>query len=251
MNILAILQARSSSSRLPRKVLLDIEGRPMILRQIERLRRSALIEKLVLATSDDPSDDELAATVAADGVPVHRGELDDVLARFAGAAAPFAPAHVVRLTGDCPLADAAVIDATLRLHLDSGADYTNNCETATFPDGLDCEVMRYSCLLEALGSASLKSQREHVTPWLRQNSSYRRECLKNEVDLGYLRWTVDEPRDLEFVRTIYARLFSKKPGFGMADILEILEKEPSLSSINGNILRNEGYLKSLQQDIRS
>src|SRR5689334_18394344 len=125
--ILAILQARTSSSRLPGKVLLPLAGQPMILRQIERVRRARRIDRLVVATSEDPSDDELAHALERAGVDVHRGPLADVLARFTGALAAFGPTdHVVRLTGDCPLADPAVIDATIERVTGAGADYGSN-----------------------------------------------------------------------------------------------------------------------------
>ena len=155
--ILAILQARMSSSRLPGKVLMPLAGAPMIVRQIERVARSERIDKLVVATSDDPSDDALAKTVAHEAIGVHRGPLDDVLARFIGALTAFGPAdHVVRLTGDCPLADPAVIDATIDRVLAAGADYGSNTPPRrTFPKGLDVEVMTVAALHAASLAAHL------------------------------------------------------------------------------------------------
>ena len=195
MTVLAILQARVTSTRLPNKVLAPILGQPMLARQIERLRRATTLDTLVVATSDDASDDPLAAMCAAIGVPWHRGSLNDVLARFQGACAVFGPAdHVVRLTGDCPLADPAVIDAVVRHHLASGADYTANAIQPSWPDGLDVEVMRSAVLQRAFDEARLPSEREHVTPYIHKHPEwFSIGHVKGDQDLSCLRWTVDEP----------------------------------------------------------
>jgi spore coat polysaccharide biosynthesis protein SpsF len=142
--ILAVLQARMSSTRLPGKVMAEVAGAPMILRQIERLSRARRLDRIVVATSTDRSDDSLAAWLTLHGVPVHRGSLDDVLARYEGALEAFGPAEVlVRLTGDCPLTDPEVIDATIDLLIDKGLDYAANTPARrTYPKGLDVEVMR-------------------------------------------------------------------------------------------------------------
>src|SRR6185369_5526759 len=139
--ILAILQARLNSTRLPGKVLLPLAGAPMILRQVERVRRASAIDQLVVATSDQASDDPLATILEEAGVEVFRGPLDDVLTRFIGALAAWPAEHVVRLTGDCPLIDPELIDATVALHLETGADYTQNrLVDKGFPKGQDVEV---------------------------------------------------------------------------------------------------------------
>ncbi len=250
MTVLAILQARVTSTRLPNKVLVPILGQPMLARQIERLRRARTLDKLVVATSDDASDDPLAAMCAAIGVPCHRGSLNDVLARFQGACAAFGPAdHIVRLTGDCPLADPAVIDAVVRHHLASGADYTANAIQPTWPDGLDVEVMRAAVLQRAFDEARLPSEREHVTPYIHKHPEwFRIEHVKGDRDLSTLRWTVDEPADLAFVSEVYAALYPENPAFDTAAILGLIEQRPELTKLNGQFLRNEGYAKSLAAD---
>ena len=250
MTVLAILQARVTSTRLPNKVLAPILGQPMLARQIERLRRAATFATLVVATSDDASDDPLAAMCAAIGVPWHRGSLNDVLARFQGACAAFGPAdHVVRLTGDCPLADPAVIDAVVRHHLASGADYTANAIQPSWPDGLDVEVMRSAVLQRAFDEARLPSEREHVTPYIHKHPEwFRIEHVRGKQDLSYLRWTVDEPADLAFVTEVYAALYPQNPAFDTAAVLSLLEQRPELAKLNGQFIRNEGYAKSLAAD---
>src|SRR5690348_2363069 len=163
---LAILQARMSSSRLPGKVLEPVLGRPMILRQIERIRDARRIDRLVVATSTDASDEPLIQVCRAEGIECARGSLVDVLDRFYQVGRKFAPAHVIRLTGDCPLTDPEMLDAVIAFHVDNGFDYSSNALEPTFPDGLDVEVMRFECLEQAWREARLPSEREHVTPYL-------------------------------------------------------------------------------------
>lgn len=251
MNVLAILQARVSSSRLPSKVLAPILGQPMLARQIERVSRAETIDRLIVATSDHASDDPLVELCAGLGVACHRGSLDDVLARFAGSYAAFGPAaHVVRLTGDCPLADPAVIDCVVRHHLVSDADYTSNTLQPTWPDGLDVEIMRSEVLQRAFVEAHLRSEREHVTPYIYNHPAlFRIEHVKSVGDFASLRWTVDEAADLVFVTAVYEALYSKNPAFTTDDVLALLKSHPELAQINGNFLRNEGYAKSLAADV--
>lgn len=249
--ILAILQARVSSTRLPGKVLKEILGAPMLLRQIERVKRSITIDKLVLATSTDTSDNPLENLCSENGISCFRGSLNDVLDRFYKAALPYKPEHVVRLTGDCPLADPALIDRLTQYHLDGGFDYSSNCVEPTWPDGLDAEIFRFSCLEEAWREATLPSQREHVTPFIRQQEErYRIGSMKNTVDLSQLRWTVDEPEDFELVSHVYASLYPSNPAFTTADILDLVKKDIELKDINARYKRNEGYAVSLLKDVQ-
>lgn len=247
--ILAILQARVSSSRLPGKVLLPIVGVPMLLRQIERITLSKKIDRLLVATSADSSDDAIETLCRQNKVDFFRGSLDDVLDRFYQAALPFQADQIVRLTGDCPLADPEIIDQTIDFHLSGKYDYTSNCLEPTFPDGLDVEVFRMDCLKEAWKEARLPSQREHVTPFIYQNPSrFRIGHYKNNIDLSHLRWTVDEEEDFKLVAKIYETLYPLNKNFSTADILDFLEKHPELKTINKKYQRNEGYQKSLSQE---
>ena len=164
--ILGILQARASSRRLPGKVLKPILGRPMLERQIERLRRARRLDGLVVATSTDAGDDAIDALCRSLGVECFRGSLEDVLDRFYRAVLRHAPQSAVRLTADCPLADPAVIDRLVELHAAGGYDYTSNTLVRTYPDGLDAEVVALPCLEAAWREAALPSEREHVTPFI-------------------------------------------------------------------------------------
>jgi spore coat polysaccharide biosynthesis protein SpsF len=240
--ILAILQARTSSSRLPGKVLLPLAGAPMIVRQIERVRRAGRIDRLVIATSDDASDDALARRLAAADVAVHRGPLDDVLARFTGALAAFGPAeHVVRLTGDCPLADPAVIDATIERVLGADADYGSNTPPdapfpagRTFPKGLDVECMKASALVAAAERAASPEEREHVTWALhRRPDLYRQAFLSQAADEGEVRWTVDYPDDYAFVAAVYDALWPANPAFTSDAVRALVRSRPDLATFGG------------------
>ena len=218
--ILAILQARMSSTRLPGKVMRPLLGVPMIGRQIERLQRCKRVDNLVVATSSNTEDDGLTSYVAGLGLEVHRGSLDDVLGRFRGAMEKWPATHVVRLTADCPLADWVVIDDCIRLHEDEGADYTSNAIVRTFPKGLDVEVISVGALEAAASEAREPPEREHVTPFIRERPDrFRLACLTQPRDLGDLWWTVDRPEDFAFVEGVYRALYPLNPAFTSEDIL--------------------------------
>jgi spore coat polysaccharide biosynthesis protein SpsF len=239
--IIAILQARASSRRLPGKVLKPILGQPMLARQIERIRRAVRLDALVLATSDGTEDDAVAAVGSSIGVPVYRGSLDDVLDRFYRAAEPYRPSHVVRLTGDCPLADWRVIDAVIDLALTSGHDYASNTMPPTFPDGLDVEIIRFPALAAAWREATSAPEREHVTPFLRNHPErFTFANLPSPEDLSALRWTVDEPADFTFVTAIYEALYPADPAFGTDDVLRFARANPQIVCVNSGIKRNAG-----------
>jgi spore coat polysaccharide biosynthesis protein SpsF len=247
--ILAILQARMGSTRLPGKVLKPILGEPMLLRQIERLNRCRSFDRLIVATSTEAVDDPLVAVCRARGVSVARGSVNDVLGRFITTIGDQRPYAVARLTGDCPLADPDVIDAVVQFFLNGGYDYAGNVDSPTYPDGLDVEVMKTACLERAHREAVLPSEREHVTPYLRNHPElFKVGAYRSPVDLSALRWTVDEPADFDFVRQVYDRLYPQKPDFRLADILALVNDCPELSAINASIERNEGMKKSLAAD---
>jgi spore coat polysaccharide biosynthesis protein SpsF len=246
--ILAILQARVSSTRLPGKVLKNIINKPMLLRQIERIRRTKLIDKLIVATSLDLTDNPIERLCKENDIAYYRGSLDDVLDRFYQTAKPFNADHIVRLTGDCPLADPLLIDEVISYHLQGGYDYSSNTLEPTFPDGLDIEVFKFGCLKAAWLEARLPSQREHVTPFIHQQPDrFKIGSFKNIADLSGFRWTVDEPADFELVVRIYNSLYSKNPKFTTNDILAFLDNHPDLKTMNTHHERNEGMKKSFDK----
>ena len=248
--ILAILQARVSSTRLPGKVMKTILGVPMLLRQIERVKRSQLINGLVIATSKDDSDNIIEKLCQENGIACYRGSLDDVLDRFYKASFAYHPDHVVRLTGDCPLIDPQVIDEVITYYLQGRYDYASNALNPTYPDGLDVEIFSFACLQLAWQEAKLPSQREHVTPFLHQQPErFKLGSYKNSKDLSDLRWTVDESADFALVSRIYELLYPQNPFFNTEDILRLLDENIDINSMNMGIKRNEGYQKSLRLDI--
>lgn len=249
IRILGVLQARTSSTRLPNKVLKKILGRPMLELQLEREARSKKIDKLIVATSENSSDDELASLCLELNVPCFRGSLNDVLDRFYNAAKDFKPEWIVRLTGDCPLVDPDLLDKIIEFTISNGFDYGTNALEPTFPDGLDVEVFKFSALEEAWKNATLPSQREHVTPFInRQPDKFKIGHYRSETNLSYLRWTVDEPEDFELVENIYNHLYPQNPEFATKDIIDYLESNPRWKTHNLKHERNEGYRKSLMED---
>lgn len=247
--ILAILQARVSSTRLPGKVLKPILGVPMLLRQVERIQRSKLIDRLIIATSIDPADDAIDVISILSGCSCYRGSLDDVLDRFYQAAKPQNPDHVIRFTGDCPLSDPQMVDQLITLHLEGKFDYTSNTLEPTYPDGLDAEIFRFLCLEQAWKEAVLPSEREHVTPFIKKHPErFKIGQMRSRINLSHLRWTVDEPIDFMLITRIYEELFPKNPAFTTEDIIAFLDLNPDLKIMNVQHSRDEGYKKSLIKD---
>jgi spore coat polysaccharide biosynthesis protein SpsF len=247
--MLAIVQARTSSTRLPGKVLKPIMGKPMLEQQLDRLARVKQIDKLVVATSDCPEDNAVVELCCRAGFESFRGSLDDVLDRFYQTAKSHSSQHIVRLTGDCPVADPDVIDEIISHYLSGTFDYASNTIEPTYPDGLDAEVFSYECLEQAWREAKLPSQREHVTPFIwQQPERFKLENHRCAFDFSHLRWTVDEPEDFKLITAIYESLYPLNPEFSMKDILNWLDDNPEMAYINQSFERNEGLIKSFGKD---
>jgi glutamate-1-semialdehyde 2,1-aminomutase/spore coat polysaccharide biosynthesis protein SpsF len=247
--IIGIVQARCSSTRLPNKVLLPILGEPSILHLIRRAQNSRLIQKLILATSIDRSDDNLAALCKQKGIYCYRGSLDDVLARFYHAALPYQPDHIVRLTGDCPLVDPSLIDQVIELHLNTQVDYTSNALPPSYPDGFDVEVVKWSALEKAYQQATLASDREHVMPYIYHHpEQFKLSNLMAADDWSRLRCTVDHIEDFTLINKIFDELQPKNVLFGWGDVIELLQSQPTLVTLNQHYVRNAGYAQSIAND---
>ncbi len=234
--ILAVLQARMSCAQLPGKVLMPILRAPMIVRQIERVARAARIDRLVVATSDQPEDDVLEAAVRREGIAVHRGSRDNVLERFIGALDAYPADHVVRLTGDCPLTDPALIDAAVDLCLTTGADYASNSPPgAAWPQGLEVEVITAQALRRVAREADSPQACEHVT-WDVWNQPLRWKIawLPGPPDEAAIRWCVDRPDDYAFVATVYDHLYPANRQFGSDDIKAFVAQRPDLATYGGD-----------------
>lgn len=236
-----ILQARTSSTRLPGKVLKPILGRPMLTRQIERLKRCRLLDRLVVATSEGGDDDQLELLCREEGLDCFRGSLSDVLDRFYQCALHNGATHVVRLTGDCPLVDHELVDSLIDFYRSANVDFASNCRPPRLPDGLDAEVFSFETLAEAWRDATDPFEREHVVPYIvRRPHRFRLATWTWTEDLAHMRWTVDEPEDLEFVTRVYETLYPSNPDFNFRDVLELVARRPDLASINKRFKRNEG-----------
>ncbi|MEW6049507.1 MAG: glycosyltransferase family protein [Candidatus Zixiibacteriota bacterium] len=234
--VLGVLQARMSSTRLPEKVLRPILGRPMLARQLERVADATMIDTLAVATSTEKDDDPIEQLCSTIGISCYRGSLPDVLDRYYGCAQQFGGDTIVRLTGDCPLADPDIIDQAIVLFQRGGADYVSNSVERTFPRGLDVEVFSFEALETSYRHAKLAGEREHVTPYIYTHPLQFSLCQLTQVeDMSHHRWTVDEPEDFEFVSRVYETLYPRNPRFRTADILKLLEQEPNLISINAHI----------------
>ena len=236
---LAIVQARMSSTRFPGKVLADLQGKPMVIQQLERISQSQSLDAIVVATSTDASDDQLVEVLNSFGYTTVRGDLDDVLERFILAIDMYQPEVVVRLTADCPLTSPRVIDEVVAAFHASHADYLSNTMTPTFPDGLDVEVVKADVLREVAKASTDQPEREHVTLGVyRRNDQYQIENFAQSDDLSDLRWTVDTSEDFAFVQKIYSELFPSNPNFDLPDILRHLEAHPELSRTQADAPRN-------------
>jgi glutamate-1-semialdehyde 2,1-aminomutase/spore coat polysaccharide biosynthesis protein SpsF len=239
------------SSRLPGKSLAEIENQPMLWHVIRRVQRARLIDRVVVATSTSPADDAIAALCRKLGVPCYRGSENDVLDRFYTAARAEHAAQVVRITADCPLIDPEIIDRVVGRFQRGDVDYASNAMIRSYPDGLDTEVFSFAILEQAWREASLTSEREHVTPYLR-SERFRTANIENDTANGFhhYRWTVDEHADLEFIREVY-KAFRGRERFGMRDVFQLIEENPHLVGLNSAIVSNYGYYKSLYADARA
>jgi spore coat polysaccharide biosynthesis protein SpsF len=237
MKVVAIIQARMGSTRLPGKVLKDLAGETVLARVLSRLRRAQQISELLVATTDRPADDAIVAECRRCSVPVSRGDQDDVLDRYYRAAQLDKAEIVVRITADCPLIDPAVSDKTIEAFLEARPDYASNALVRTYPRGLDTEVMSFSALSRAWQEARQPYEREHVTPYIFEHpDKFKLLPVTGAADLSSHRWTVDTAEDLEFVRAVYERL-KANPEFSGRDVLDLLEGEPELVEINRSVMQ--------------
>ena len=247
--IVCIVQARMSSTRLPGKVLLKLGDRTVLGQVLNQLSFSKRINECVIATSTSNEDNVIEKWAINNNIKYFRGDLEDVLKRFYLTAKNFGANIVVRITADCPLIDPEVVDAVVGLYISKIADYASNADPPTFPDGLDTEVFSFKVLQNANKNAKLRSEREHVTPYIRNNPLlFKSVNLQSNVNYAHLRWTLDNPEDYDLIKKIYTYLEKKKSFIHWRDVLNLFHKNPQLRSMNRHIKRNEGYDKSLRED---
>jgi spore coat polysaccharide biosynthesis protein SpsF len=245
-----ISQARTGSTRLPGKVLMEVNNTPLLKIHLDRLSKSKNVDKIILATTMNEEDDVIENIGKEWGYEVYRGSENDVLDRFYQAVKNIKPNWVVRVTSDCPLIDPLLLDKVIEITKAENKDYGSNVIDETFPDGQDVEVFKFSALEKAWNEAYKLSEREHVTPFIRNNSDLKSGNLfsaisyKNNIDYSSIRMTVDEQNDFELINKIISDLGSEQSWLYYTEY--IIKND--LANINGNIIRNEGYLKSLKKD---
>lgn len=234
MKVVAIIQARMGSTRLPGKALADIHGHAMLWYVVQRTREAKSLNEVVVATTIERADEAIVAFCGDHDVPCFRGSEDDVLDRYYQAARQHDAQAVVRITSDCPLIDPAIIDKTVRAFLAEQPDYASNCIVRTYPRGLDIEVLTFRALESAWREAQQEYQRSHVTPYLYESPSrFKVLSVTGDEDYSCHRWTVDTPEDLEFVRAVYSRRDGGQ--FRLSDVLRLIKSEPHLAEINRSV----------------
>ena len=246
---LAIIQVRTDSSRLPNKALLPISGIPIIGYMLKRLKYSKLINKIIIATTNQSSDDKLCKYISSLDIDIFRGSKEDVLNRFYNAALEYDPLTIIRLTGDCPLIDPYLVDELINFYYKNKSDYSWIHET--YAEGLDAEIFSFKTLSICNEKAKYLSEREHITQYIHNNQEkFKRTPLINVNDDKDIRIVVDEESDYELV-SIIANHFNKsenRMNYSFDDIKRYLYNNQKLLNINCNIERNEGLKISLSKD---
>lgn len=256
MATLVIIQARMGSTRLPGKVLMPLSGRPVLWQVINRIKKAHNVDAIIVATTTGSEDGAIASLCKEWGIRYFRGDPFDVLKRYYDAVESVKKdfpviEYIVRITADCPLIDPQIIDDSILEAKNGHYDYVSNTNPPTFPDGLDVEVFSPEALAKANQCATLKSDREHVTPYIRRVSAQRQKNIASDKDLSKMRWTLDTKEDYAFLNTIYNILGTGNSDFfSFQEVLSLLEKKPELDKVNNLFQRNEGYKKSLLEDRR-
>jgi len=239
MKIVALVQARMGSTRLPGKVLRSVVGRSMIGLLLARLSQSSELDEIVVAASEELKNDKLQLVVESLGYRCTRGSEKDVLNRFYESAKSVGADVIVRITGDCPLVDSGLVDECIQRYKNSKVDYFSNVDPATYPDGLDIEVMSFKSIERANNETSSDFDREHVTPYIRNSDGFSKSSMRYSEDLSSQRWSVDEPEDLAVVTNIF-EYFSPNMLFDWRQVLELRRSQPALFAENQQIKNNEG-----------
>ena len=243
-----IIQARMGSSRLPGKVLMKIDEKYTVLEYVvKQISQSKLVNKIIIATTDLEQDDVIQKVANELGIECFRGSSDNVLDRYYECAKKFSLNNILRITSDCPLIDPDIVDKVIEKYLTKDFDYVSNTIIRTFPIGMDSEIFSFDVLKKSWQNADLLSEKEHVTPYIiNKKNGFRLGNIKNELNVGQLRLTLDRIEDYELIKKIVKKI-GGRPIF-MKDVLKLFSEEPELIKINAHIQANEGMLKSLKRD---
>ncbi len=248
MKIVALVQARMGSTRLPNKVMKLIGGIPMIELLLTRLARSKEIDQIIVATSVDERNLPLVKHIHSLGFACEQGSENDVLDRYVQAARKHSADIVVRITGDCPLVDPDLVDEVIRQFKSANVDYFSNVDPPTYPDGLDIEVFNFKALDKSSQATHKPYDREHVTPYLRESNFFKTAAMQHSNDLSALRWTVDEPADFLVIEKVFQH-FHPRIDFTWNEVLTLQINQPELFNINQHLIRNEGAIMGSGQKL--
>jgi spore coat polysaccharide biosynthesis protein SpsF len=250
MKFLAMIQARCGSTRLPNKVLMDLEGKPALQWTIERVSQSKYVDEVMVVTSIEKANLQIVKLCCDLGIRVFIGSENDVLDRYYQAAKLLCPEYLIRVTADCPLYDAQLLDLAI-MQLDENTDYASQLEQETYADGLDIEIIKFSALERSWREASLKSEREHVTQYIRKNPTiFALKDLKCPIPgLENERWTLDHEEDYSVIRAVYQHFSEMGVEYPNTEqVYKYLLDHEEVHKINKAYSRNEGLMKSLLED---
>ncbi|MCW3128371.1 MAG: Polysaccharide biosynthesis protein [Bacteroidetes bacterium] len=249
--IVTVIQARSGSTRLPGKVMMDILGRPLLIRMVERVQRAKLAGTIVIATTTEGSDDVIEELCKKENLPCYRGDHEDLLDRHYQAGKLYGADAVVKIPSDCPLIDPTVIDKVLQYYLDNNFDFVSNMHPASYPDGNDVEIMSIAAMEKAWQNAMLKMEREHTTPYIWEHPElFTIGNVLWETGLDYSmshRLTIDYPEDFAFIERVYEELYPGNPAFGLSDILHLTREKPEIYEINSKYAGVNWYRNHLDE----
>ncbi len=246
MIIAGIIQARIGSTRLKGKILADINGEPMLYRVYKQIKNCKLLNKVIIATTFLEEDNETVKFLEKNNMEYFRGEPTNVLDRYFECAKKINADVIVRMTADNPLMDPDIIDRVIQHYTENDFDYVANNNPRTYPYGMDVEIFSFNALKEAWLKSKLPSEKEHVTGYIINNETFKKDNVSLEEDYSNIRITVDRTKDLELIREIYSRI-DYRPIL-IKHIKKLYKEEPELFRMNENYIKDEGYFKSLEED---
>mgnify|MGYP000926538114 FL=1 len=237
MNKVVIVQARLGSTRLPSKVLKDLSGKPVLYHVLERIKKTKLVDNIVIATTDLDSDEPLIEYLRENKIDYYRGSSEDVLSRYYESALQYKADIIIRITSDCPLIDPIVIDEIIKIYLENNNyDYVSNTLMRSFPRGLDVELFTFDALKKSFLKAEKKWEREHVTPYIYTNRDlFNVFNFTNKTDQSFFRWTLDTPEDYQLIKEIYDSLYNEGKIFTTEEVISLFRNRPELIDINKHI----------------
>lgn len=251
--IVAILQARCGSKRLPNKVLLKLKGKTIIEHIVDRLKQCKQIDKIIVTTSINKKDDKIQKICNNLGIDYFRGSENDVLERFYECAQKYKAKQIIRVCADSPCIDSKIVNKLINVHLKSKNDYSSLgfVDQETYPDGMNIEIFTFNVLKILYQKAFLKSDLEHVTSFLKnyyKQLNLKIYILKHKPSYNYIRLSLDYKKDFKLLKKIFNKLYEINNYFGLKEIIELFKNNPKLLNINKNIRNNEGYFKSLEKN---